>query len=141
MLRLILVVASYLLSSLGLLVMLQLIIEGIRQSHLKLLDLLVIIVWLTAWGSHLMMSVAWVKGKRLGRLWATSGTFFGVASFLVWPAYSVSMPTPDFMAEASTWATLKLVILQLLLVFPCFVLAMWLVRFHWQASVSVGDST
>lgn len=63
MLRLILVVASYLLSSLGLLVMLQLIIEGIRQSHLKLLDLLVIIVWLTAWGSHLMMSVAWVKGK------------------------------------------------------------------------------
>lgn len=139
MLRLSLVVTSYLLSSVGLLVMLQLIIEGIRQPHKTLLDWQVMIFWLTAWGCHLVMSVAWVKDKRLGRLWAAGGTLVGIASFLVWPAYQVSKPVPYFLVE-SNWAAVTLMTAQLILVFPSFLLAIWIIRFHWRAPVSLDDS-
>ena len=134
--RFVVVVASYLLSSLGLLIMLMLIFESIRKPYPKLMDFIIPIVWLTAWACHLVMSIAWIKGKRLGPVWVIGGTLAGISSFIVWHALSMSMPMPAFMAEAAALATMKLMKTQLILVSPCFLLALWLIRFHWRKDKS-----
>lgn len=138
MFRVILVVTTYLLSSVGLLTMFGLIGEAIRQPRLTALDLFVMIVWPTAWGLHLVMSITWIKGKRLGRLWAIGGTLAGLASFFVWPAFFVSYPAPRLMEETEILTAINLMGIQFLLVSPCFLLAIWLVRFHWRTPASSG---
>lgn len=141
MYRFVLVLTSYLLSSLGLLFMFQLISEELRKPYSKPLDLIVLLVWLLAWCCHLAMSIAWVNRKRLGRVFAGVGTLMGVASFLVWPVLNANSPTPAFMAEAATAATFSLMKAQLLLISPSLLLAIFLVRFHWSTSSSCVDRT
>lgn len=137
MLRLLVVVMSYLLSSLGLLIMFQLIIESIRTPRPAFIDWGPTIVWLAALACHLLMSIAWIIGKRLGRLWVTSGILAGIASFMVWPIIAVAIQVPEFMPVTATVFTLMAY--QLLLFSPCFLLAVWLVRFHWSRSASEGS--
>jgi hypothetical protein len=115
----------------GLLFMFQIILEELRTPHPKPLGLITVLVWLAAWCCHLAMSIAWVKKKRLGRVWAGVGTLMGIASFLVWPVLNASNPALALMAEAATAATFSLVKTQLLLVSSSVLLAIWLVRFHW----------
>jgi len=134
--RFVVVVASYLLSSPGLLMMLMLILESIRKPYPKLMEFIIPIVWLTAWAYHLVMSIAWIKGKRLGPVWVVGGTLAGISSFIVWYALSMSMPMSAFMPEAAALATMELMKTQLILVLPCFLLALWLIRFHWREDKS-----
>jgi hypothetical protein len=130
--RLAVVVASYLLSSFGLLIMFKLILEGIHKPHPNLSDIIIPVVWLTAWACHLVMSIAWIIGKHLGPVWVVGGTLAGISSFMVWFAVSASMQVPAVMAKTFASTSMILTVAQLVLVLPCFLLALWLVRFHWR---------
>jgi len=104
--RVLIVLAAYLLSSVGLLFALISVLGILSSRHPSGMSLLIVVVWATAWICHFVMSMAWIYGKKLGRSWAIVGTVAGTLS--VFPIVST-----------------------LLLVLPCFLLAIWLVRFHW----------
>ena len=81
-------------------------------------------IWIGAWIIHVIMSVCWVQNVRLPRFWPALGALFGSASFLLWAFVSPESPR---MEEAAIIA----MGVQVIVVFPSVVLALWLMRFHW----------
>lgn len=121
--RLLIVLACYALSSVGLLAMSQLIREERNAIGY---------VWIAAWLIHMVMSIFWIRDLRLPRIWPGLGVAFGASSFLAWYLFGKGSSLGD--EYQSTVATV--VLMQALLVLPCLVLALWLVRFHWNSGRS-----
>ena len=126
--RMIAVLLAYALSAGGLLWMVVLIVEELRKPKVTNV---ITLVWLTAWIVHAVMSVAWVRGIRLSRIWPKVGLTAGIGSFLVWPVLALKGPSvlgPQIAAASAG----MLMAVQAVLVAPCLLLAIWLVRFHWK---------
>jgi hypothetical protein len=135
--KMIAVLLAYALSSLGLLWMVVLIIEELRRPKVTTA---IVLVWLAAWFVHIVMSVAWVQGKRLSRIWPKVGLIAGIGSFLVWPILASKGQSPLGPAIAAASAG-QLMAVQAVLVAPCLVLAIWLVRFHWKEVAPAATSS
>jgi hypothetical protein len=106
----------YALSSFGILLMLQI----IRGDVISLPSF----IWIGAWAIHVIMCVSWVRNVRLPRLWPALGVVFGSASFLPW-----ALVGPELFPGQGT-ATIFMRV-QLIVVMPCVLLALWLIKFHW----------
>lgn len=132
-LRMTVAVLAYVLSSVGILLMYQLIVEELRSS--KGPNLLVF-VWIAAWLIHVVMTVAWIRDRKLSRVWPVVGTVAGVSSFLVWALLAVKdavvLGVDDTAVNTASAGTLTAI--QAALVAPCILLAVWLVRFHCKAA-------
>lgn len=132
-LRMTVAVMAYILSSVGILLMYQLIVEELRSS--KGPNLLVF-VWIAAWLIHVVMTVAWIRDRKLPRVWPVVGTIAGVSSFLAWALLAVKdavvFGVDDTAVNAASAGTLTAI--QAALVAPCILLAVWLVRFHCKAT-------
>jgi hypothetical protein len=126
LIRTTIVVLAYLLSSFGLLLMLQLIAEELRSVGNPNPF---IFIWLAAWAVHLVMSIAWIRNTRLPRAWPIAGIFLSLASFLIWP-FTNSDLRETFGPEIAISVTLQFLITQLVVVSPCIVLAIKLLFFH-----------
>ncbi len=136
-LRMTVAVMAYVLSSVGILMMYQLIVEELRSS--KGPNLLVF-VWIAAWLIHVVMTVAWIRDRKLPRVWPVVGTVAGVSSFLVWALLAVKdavvFGVDDTAVNAASAGTLTAI--QAALVAPCILLAVWLVRFHCKTAKSIS---
>jgi hypothetical protein len=119
-------VMAYVLSSVGILLMFQLIGEELRKPRGPSVF---IFVWLIAWLTHAVMTAAWVCDRKLPRAWPVVGTVAGVGSFLVWP-FLAAKDAALFGADAAAASAGMLTAIQAVLVAPCILLAVWLVRFH-----------
>lgn len=130
--RLLVVLASYALSSIGIMLMLVAIAGELSgKGSSKSL----VLIWLAAWLVHAVMSAAWVSNVRLSRLWPVSGVILGTASCLYWYVVDLISLGPESPLPSATG---YLTVMQLLYVSPCILLALWLVRFHWQGRCSRG---
>ncbi len=124
--RLTVAVMAYVLSSFGILLMCQLIVEELRKPRGPNVF---IFVWLIAWLIHTVMTAAWARDRKLPRVWPIVGTVAGVGSFLVWP-FLAAKDAALFGADAAAASVGMLTAIQAVLVAPCLLLAVWLVRFH-----------
>ena len=127
--RLVVVIACYLLSSVGILFMWMASTGEFRRlSFTNLFP----IVWVLAWCAHLFMCGAWVVDLRLHRVWPILGGFFGFLSFAVVILYSLWKPEVSGSTVSSMDLALSLLLYELLLLSPCVLLGVWLMRFHWR---------
>jgi hypothetical protein len=122
--RISVVAICYLLSSYGILLSLMLIgMSGIKSLSGALVGLLILL----AWGCHVIMSVNWVIDKPVQKWVPAYGTLAGVLGLILWPlAYPTTKNfdiTDIFYAAA----------LGIAFTLPCFLLAIYLVRFHLRA--------
>lgn len=104
--RLLIVLACYSLSGYGILATLLLVVEGIRHPEPSSVLTLVLVY---AWAAHLVLSISWIRGKAPHRFWPLSGTMAGICSLGMLP---VGLP----------------------FVLPSVLLAVYLVRQHYQQS-------
>ena len=125
-LRITVAVLAYFLSSGGLLLMCQLISEELQKSNGRHG---LIFVWITAWLTHAVMTVAWIRHKPLPRFWPVAGTVAGIASLMVWP-FLTAQHIDVVGLDSATFTAGVLMAVQLVLVAPCMLLAFWLVYFH-----------
>lgn len=131
--RLIVVLLAYLLSAGGLLMMVGLIAESLQEPRgINAISM----VWLAAWFMHAVMSIAWIRDIRLSRVWPVAGLVTGIGSFLVWPLVAVKQSSLSGMDGVAVSATGTLMAVQVVLVAPSLLLAIWLVRFHWNKTAS-----
>jgi hypothetical protein len=118
------VAICYLLSSYGILLSLMLIgMSGIKSLSGALVGLLILL----AWGCHVIMSINWVIDKPVQKWVPAYGTLAGVLGLILWPLADSTIKNFDitdiFRAAAMGIA----------FTFPCFLLAIYLVRFHLRA--------
>ena len=132
--RVIVVVIAYLLSSYGMLVMLKIAAEELVKPDSSTGGLITAILWMIAWALHAVMSVAWIRGVRLGTALATSGAAFGIGGLLLFPLYGALYLAPMRQAfnQTSYAAEMQVFLVQLVTILPCVLLAFWLVIFHWK---------
>ena len=81
-------------------------------------------VMLFAWVAHIVMSVNWVLDRRLGRFLPIGGTAAGLFGLLYWPLSGL------LREQSPAWDALRFLGVEALLVLPCLLLAIHLVRFH-----------
>lgn len=124
--RMTVAVMAYVLSSIGILLMCQLIGEELRQPRGPSV---LIFVWLIAWLSHTVMTAAWIRDRKLPRVWPVVGSVAGVCSFLVW-AFLAAKHATVFGADVVVASVVMMTTIQAVLVAPCILLAVWLVRYH-----------
>jgi len=129
--RLSLVIAAYLLSSLGVVAMIILVGSGEIAGSRVRIPLLACLT--TAWGVHLVMSFAWVFGRRLHRAWPTIGTYAAVLAIIIVPASALIDPGSHGLFTIATLGALA--IGALIPVAPCVFLGVHLVRYHSQSPV------
>jgi len=130
--RLLVVLLSYLFSSLGIFFTLLLFLEGLKRPTLSTLFP---IVWIAAWSCHLIMSVEWISNRRTPRLIPIAGVILGTISLLIMPVKFALSPPPFPMpafAPQHMWLTgaLRLLGSEMLMVLPSLLLAVFLVRFN-----------
>ncbi len=89
------------------------------------------LIWLFAWIAHANMSIAWVRNRAVPRRWPLWGTAAGVLS-LASPLLLVVNDPPVSAHRLEAALTSSAVVAAFLL--PCILLAIYLVRFHWQAA-------
>lgn len=138
--RLAIVVVAYVLSSFGLFVMLGMLFEGLRKAHPSPMEHLITATWVVAWVVHLAMSVAWIRGKRLGKRFSVFAGGLGVVSVLIWPARGLFL-TGDLFGSVpglTMSVVLNLLVMQLVFVLPCVLLAFWLLRYHWKVEATLA---
>lgn len=137
--RFAIVVGAYMLSSYGLIILFLLLTEGMRKAHPSPMEHAVMAMWIGAWVAHLIMSVAWIRGKRLGKPFSLIAGCLGVASVLIGPARALYMTRGifDSVPGLSMSVALNLLKTQIIYVFPCILLALWLLRYHWKAEPMV----
>jgi len=123
--RLLVVLASYALSSIGIMFMLVMIASALSGNGGSRS---LVFIWLGAWFVHAVMSAAWVSNVRLSRLWPAAGLILGTASCHHWYIVDLTSLGPQSPLPSATG---YLTSTQLLSVSPCILLALWLVRFHW----------
>lgn len=150
------VVACYALSAIGILVSIMVIFASL--AHPKPSGLIALL-FLYAWLVHAVMSVGWIRDRKVGRRWVVSGTLAGAISLLVWPAGTASiamstiqpMPmktvigmlggTPLNGIQLLAGTVLETLLIPVLLVLPCLLLAIHLVRFHLRQDGGYPDDT
>lgn len=133
--RFAIVVCAYIFSSVGLIILFVLFLEGIRKAHPSPMEHAVMAMWIGAWVVHLIMCVAWVRGKRLGKMFSLMAGGLGGASVLIWPAQAYFMQKDIFASVPglSISVAFSLLKTQIIYVFPCILLALWLLRYHWKS--------
>lgn len=89
------------------------------------------LIWLFAWIAHAKMSIAWVRNRAVPRRWPLWGTAAGVLS-LASPLLLVVNDPPASAHRLEAALISSAVVAAFLL--PCILLAIYLVRFHWQAA-------
>jgi hypothetical protein len=89
------------------------------------------LIWLFAWIAHAKMSIAWVRNRPVPRRWPVWGTAAGILS-LASPLLAVvnEHPASTHHLEAALISSAVVAVFLL----PCILLAIYLVRFHWQAA-------
>ncbi len=119
--RIIIVLLCYLLSFYGLFGSITIAIEELKS--IVSLHVLLVLIWLSAWGFHITMSVNWIKDIRLGKNIAIAGTLTGLISitFPLFPAEDPVIATPVLLVGA---------LFKLQVVLPSVLLAIYLVIFH-----------
>lgn len=89
-------------------------------------------ICLFAWVAHVRMSIAWVRDRPISRRWPHWGTAAGVVS-LATPLLAVLGNHPGPLAHHIESALISTGIVSMFLL-PCILLAVHLIRFHWQAT-------
>lgn len=121
--RILVVVICYLLSSYGILASLVLVgTSGVRSLSGALVGLVILLAWVC----HLTMSVKWVIDQPSRKWVPVYGTAAGSLGLMLWPLAQPAIrhfAIPDVFHAAA---------MGVVLVFPCFLLAIHLVRFHLQ---------
>ena len=125
------VVVCYLLSSYGILLSLMLVgMSGIRSLGGTLVGMLI----LFAWVCHVMMSINWVIDKPVEGWVPVYGTLAGVVGLMLWPV------ADSTVKEFAITDILRAAAMGLALTLPCFLLAIYLVRFHLRAKSGRANS-
>jgi regulator of protease activity HflC (stomatin/prohibitin superfamily) len=129
--RISVVAICYLLSSYGILLSLMLIgMSGIKSLSGALVGLLILLAWVC----HVIMSINWVVDKPAKTWVPTYGTLAGVLGFILWPMANSTINNfgiTDIFRAAAMGIAFTL---------PCFLLAIYLVRFHLRARSGHGSS-
>ena len=119
--RISVVAICYLLSSYGIFLSLMLIgMSGIKSLSCALVGLLILLAWVC----HLIMSINWVIDKPAKKWVLGYGTFAGVLGLLFWPLAHPTIKNFD-ITDICRAAAMGVVF-----TLPCFLLAIYLVRFH-----------
>jgi len=84
---------------------------------------------LFAWTAHAVMSIEWISNNKSHRVFPILGTFAGLFALFCWPDLDLLDTTPS----------LKKAQLAAIFVFPCLLLAPYLVWFHLSSSLRHGD--
>lgn len=93
------------------------------------------VIWAYAWLCHAVMCWAWIANWRLAKFWPLSGTVFGVTSFLLLPIEdAIKNRNMEFIFIIKNVSMILL--LEFLLVLPCFLLALYLAFFHLRNKVA-----
>lgn len=122
--RISIVVISYLLSSYGILLSLMLIgMSGIKSLSGTLVGLLILLAWVC----HLIMSINWVIDKPARKWVPIYGTLAGTLGLMLWPVADSTIKQYE-IADAFRAAAMGVAF-----TLPCFLLAIYLVRFHLNA--------
>ena len=125
------VVVCYLLSSYGILLSFMLVgMSGIRSLGGTLVGMLILLAWVC----HVMMSINWVIDKPVKRWVPVYGTLAGVMGLMLWPV------ADSTVKEFAITDILRAAAMGLALTLPCFLLAIYLVRFHLRAKSGRANS-
>jgi hypothetical protein len=122
--RISVVAICYLLSSYGILLSLMLIgMSGIKSLSGAVVGLLILLAWVC----HIIMSINWVIDKPAKKWVAAYGTLAGILGLILWPLADSTIKNfevTDIFRAAAMGIAFTL---------PCFLLAIYLVRFHLRA--------
>lgn len=137
--RIFITIFSYLLSGYGFVLMALI----VRSTNVKssMAALFLAFSWLVPWAVHLMLSWNHIIDVRLGKRWAIGGTCSAIYGLLAWPICSIVLnenrtPFNEMVTTPNLYTGLGLtVLIQLAVVLPCALLAIYLVAYHWK-----GDS-
>jgi hypothetical protein len=127
--RLLAVFLAYLFSSFGLLLMVHMATVELTRPTLTSAAILPL-VWGLAWAFHIAMSIGWIVNRRLPRVVPIAGTLIGILGLLVGPFRGLFTFTQFFGQDVATMTVLRLLSYEVLLILPCLLLAVVLVRFH-----------
>lgn len=128
-LRIFIVVLCYWFSGVGIFAS-MIVVNGVLQNpNANFIEYIWIFVWTCAWLCHAVMCCAWISNWRLMKFWPLSGAIFGTASFLFIPiGGAIQKKNMEFMYMAKGMS--GVLFLELLLILPCFLLALYLTFFH-----------
>ena len=125
------VVVCYLLSSYGILLSFMLVgMSGIRSLGGTLVGMLILLAWVC----HVMMSINRVIDKPVEGWVPVYGTLAGVVGLMLWPV------ADSTVKEFAITDILRAAAMGLALTLPCFLLAIYLVRFHLRAKSGRANS-
>lgn len=140
------VLACYALSGYGFLATAVIAIYALLSPQGNIVELpssvggIVVLVWLYAWSCHAVMCYGWISNRRVSRFWPISGTIAGIVSFIIFPTaaffrslhvFGLSWKNVFFLVAKS----FPVVAMEVILVLPCLLLAIFLVSFHLSRSV------
>ena len=139
--RALIVYVCYALSSVGILSSFFISVEGLKNASAT--DLIAAIFVVYAWVAHAVMSFAWVCDCKVSRAWVVSGTLVGSVCVLYLPV-GILITSPIvksfnvdlFGVVAGLPDLLWLLLFPVVMVLPCLLLAIYLVRFHWSRMAS-----
>ena len=122
--RISVIAICYLLSSYGILLSLMLVgMSGIKSLGGALVGLLILL----AWTCHITMSINWVLDQPSKKWVPAYGTLAGALGLMLWPTADSTIKNfeiSDILHAAA---------MGLFFTLPCFLLAIYLVRFHLRA--------
>lgn len=119
--RILVTAVCYLMSSYGIVLSLILAAKsGIGSFSGAALGLVILLAWVC----HLMMSIGWVLDRRSDKWVPWLGTCAGALGLMLWPV------AESAIRQFTVTDVVRAVAMGLAFTFPCFVLAIHLVRFH-----------
>lgn len=142
----------YLLSSFGIIasvIIALFALLGQHRHHHSASDIIYLFIFY-AWIAHAVMTLAWVENRKVSRWWVISGTLAGVVGVSILSVAAL-MDTKLILIkkllEKDMYGGMLLigqsfffgVILSLVFVFPCVLLAIHLLWFHWAKSSQHGQ--
>lgn len=139
----------YLLSSFGIITSVMIAFFGLVERHHSASDILYPLIFY-AWIAHAKMTLAWVDNRKVSRWWVVSGTLAGVIGVSVLSIAALIntklLLIEEFLEKDVYNGTLFIgqaflfgIIFPLILVFPCVLLAIHLVWFHWTKTSQHGQ--
>jgi hypothetical protein len=149
--RALIVLGCYLLSSLGIItsaflamnsfIMTMVDLLHFKATHIALSFVAFGLPTLHAWLALGVMSIAWIRHRKVNRRWLVTGTLAGVISLTCLPIIATFQDIHrGFVMKNGVYSTDiydilllfgKTIYLPLIFVFPCVLLAIYLVLFHW----------
>lgn len=126
--RLLVVLTCYGLSGFGLIAVIFG-LPSVFSSAGSLPGAITLLVWISAISALFRMSFSWVRNVRLGAQYSRRAFLLGLSAILVIPIFTLPQALGSHYQEASVQVVL-LVAMEVLLVLPAIVLAVYLNRFH-----------